>query len=325
MNNDMYSLLARYFTGQVTDAERQVVHSWAEASEENRKEMAFLREVWEKSGEDQHQSFDTEAAWQKIKAATSASAQQPAKLVLIRYRRLVVAAAAAVLLFFFVNRLFFSRTSYTTVTASENVQDIALEDGSHVYLRRGSQLRYPKSFAKNKREVRLTGEAFFDIARNPEKPFSIDAASTQVTVLGTSFTVHTSADTLVEVVVKTGLVKLALKADTLQQVKLSPGDKGIYRLNKISREANTDSNFDSWQTGRIVFSNTPLPQALQTLGRHYGVRFTIKKEEADKLAPTTLTSTFTNQPLEEVIRELEMITSFRIRAAGPGAWEISSR
>lgn len=325
MNNEMYSLLARYFTGQVTEAERQVVHSWAEANEENRKEMAFFREIWEKSGEDLPQSFDTEAAWQKVKMAAMAPDRQPAKRVMMRYRRLVVAAAAAALLFFFVNRLFFSGPSYTTVTAAENVQDVVLEDGSHVYLRRGSQLRYPRSFAKNKREVRLTGEAFFDIARNPDKPFSIEAASTMVTVLGTSFTVHTAADSLVEVVVKTGLVKMALKADTMQQVKLSPGEKGIYRQNKISREANADSNFDSWQTGRIVFNNTPLPEALQTLGRHYGVSFSIKKEDAGKPELTTLTTTFTNQPLEEVIRELEMITSFRIRAAGPGAWEISSR
>ena len=98
-----------------------------------------------------------------------------------------------------------------TVVAGNDQKNIlvSLPDGSKIYLNRNSEFSYRKNFGKHGRNVKLTGEAFFEISPDVSKPFIIDAGKAKVKVVGTSFNVITNnRESAVEVFVKTGKVML---------------------------------------------------------------------------------------------------------------------
>lgn len=325
MSDEMYSLLAKYFSGQATTEEQLTVKNWINASEENRNEFETAKRLWQEADKAETLTYDTEAAWQKVKTVIDQSpVQHKGRVIKMITKRMVAAVAAAVLLFvagyWWLNQ---NSNKYTTITADTAIKEVVLEDGSHVYLRKDGKLTYPKKFSGNKRNVELDGEAFFDIAKDPEKPFDIKAAATSVTVLGTSFTVNTGNDQ-VEVIVKTGLVKFASLQDTTLNEKLAPGERAVFSNNKLVKGINTDENYNSWQTDVITFRNAPMQEVIKTLSNHYSVSFVIKKGDESKVLPSAVTSTFTRQPLEEVIKEIELITTFHIRKVNDTAYEISS-
>lgn len=325
MSDEMYSLLAKYFSGQATAEEQLAVKNWTDAAEENKKEFEAAKITWQEAGQAEALTYDTEGAWQKVKTVIDQSpVQHKGRVIKMVTKRMVAAVAAAVLLFvagyWWLNQ---NSNKYTTITADTAIKEVVLEDGSHVYLRKDGKLTYPKNFKGNKRNVELNGEAFFDIAKDPQKPFEIKAATTSVTVLGTSFTVNTGNDQ-VEVVVKTGLVKFASLQDTSQNEKLAPGERAVFKNNKLVKAINTDENYNSWQTGVLTFRNTPMQEVMKTLSSHYSVSFVIKNGDESKILPSAVTNTFTRQPLEEVIKEIELITTFHIRKVNDTAYEISS-
>lgn len=112
---------------------------------------------------------------------------------------------------------------------------LTLSDGSRITLRPKSTLHYPKQFLDGKREVYLEGEAFFQITKNPQKPFLVYYNNIITKVLGTSFTINTNPQTgNVEVVVKTGRVQVSenkklMKGDELNAVIVTPNQKAIYK------------------------------------------------------------------------------------------------
>ncbi len=326
MNDEMYSLLAGYFSGHATAEEELTVNNWAAANENNRKDFEEAQKIWEQTGQSETLEYNTEAAWHKVKAAI----EQPLEkrkggIIKLLNWKIAAAVAAAVLLFIADNWwLNQNRNGYETITADIAVKEITLDDGSHVYLRNGASLKYRRQFNKNKRDVVLTGEAFFEIAKNPAKPFEITASATAVTILGTSFSVNTN-NSKVEVVVKTGLVRFSVLHDTAAGASLEAGDRAVFENNRIIKQKNADDNFNSWQSGKMVFRSTPIQEVMNTLSNHYKVMFVIKKGEENKIAASLVTTTFTNQPLDAVVKELELITAFHIRKVTDTAYEISSQ
>ena len=131
---------------------------------------------------------------------------------------------------------------------------IDLPDGSKIYLNRNSELSYRENFGKNKRDVKLTGEAFFEISPDAIKPFIIDAGKASVKVVGTSFNVITNnTESAVEVFVITGKVILSDKSGS-QSIALEPGYIGTIDSKKSGKSLNDNPNYRSWNTGLLVYT-----------------------------------------------------------------------
>ncbi|MCX6318155.1 MAG: FecR domain-containing protein [Bacteroidetes bacterium] len=323
MNEALYRLLAKYFSGQATAEEEAAVKEWISSDPGHLDELEAARKIWEYSDKESAPDFDTDAAWKKI---TAAIGQQPVKAKsFVRSIGFKLAAAAAVLLFI-AGFWWLSRSGNETisVTADTPVKEVLLEDGSRVYLRQNASLKYRRHFSTHKREVALTGEAFFDVAKNPEKKFIITTSQATVEVLGTSFLV-TASEQEAELVVKTGLVRFTSIKDSSQTIQLRAGEKASIGVKGLMHGPNTDDNYNSWQTGVLSFRNTTLQDVALALSRHYHITCTIRKGEEEKIGPTLVTTTFVNQPLEKVRKELEMITGFQIRMINNTACEISSQ
>ncbi|HRO45241.1 FecR domain-containing protein [Agriterribacter sp.] len=151
-----------------------------------------------------------------------------------------------------------------------NIIDIKLSDGSHVWLNAGSTIQYPVVFTGNERKVSITGEAYFEVTRNPAKPFKVANNKMEVTVLGTHFNVNAYDD---EPNVKVTLLEGAVKIKHSGFTKvLQPGQQA-----RITNEILVTDNIDieevmAWKTGKFVFGEkADIATVMRQVARWYNV------------------------------------------------------
>ncbi|SEN92793.1 protein of unknown function [Mucilaginibacter gossypiicola] len=159
---------------------------------------------------------------------------------------------------------------------------VVLPDGTRVWLNAASSIKYPTAFTGNERRVELTGEAYFEVSKDPSKPFNVKTANQTVTVLGTHFNINSYTD---EGVTKTTLLEGSVRVtgNTGQSVKIKPGEQAVNSLSYISINAN--ANIDeavAWKNGKFVFSNTDLQTIMRQLSRWYDVDVEYQGKTAQK-------------------------------------------
>ncbi len=160
------------------------------------------------------------------------------------------------------------------------IYQITLPDGTKVWLNAGSSLKYPMSFAKNERRVRLEGEAFFEVTKDSARPFKVLSKGQEIEVLGTAFNVNAYPDnTAIKTTLVKGKVKLSNNNRYSEAIYLLPGQQSTNTNNGKIQLANVDTApFTAWKEGLFYFDETPLSDALQQIGRWYNVEVKYKGE-----------------------------------------------
>ena len=185
---------------------------------------------------------------------------------------------------------------------------IPLPDGSVVKLNAGSKLIFPKLFEGDTREVTLEGEAFFEVARNENKPFVVRSGDLVTTVLGTSFNVKAyPEDPEIAVAVATGKVKVETVSSggEAKPQFLTPNMVASYNLTaqKINISSyNNISNLLAWREGVLQFDAVPFTEVASTLERWYGVTVTLENEN---IGQCLIVGTFKNKSLARVMQVLK--------------------
>ena len=216
------------------------------------------------------------------------------KILSIRYT--VAVAAGFVLLIGFGWMFYFYQRPVRTLIVSTNIQTqcIQLPDGSKVTLNRHSQLSYPETFNKE-RIVKLNGEAYFEVSKNPKKPFRVNAYA---------------ADSLVETTLLEGSVSVSNNANGKQMI-LKPNETAIYRKSTgiLSMHINANAqNEISWREGILSFNDISMGEIARQLSHHFNVTIQIKSEQ---LRNYKLNARFKqNETLEEILEMLAPIVGF---------------
>lgn len=320
MTEEMQDLLGKYFSGEATSEEITVVKNWVAASEQNESDFKLLEKMWNTSGDQDLISFDTDKAWKKVSAKLNPSiTRKSSPTILITA---VTSIAAAVIVLFGIWWLMTASPGMQTVVADTDTKEVLLADGSKVYLRKGASLKFPEKFAAASREVTLEGEAFFDVVANEARPFIIAAATANVKVVGTSFTVRNKNDS-VSVTVKTGRVFFTPAGDTTRRILLAAGESALYAAHQMKKWSNADINFDAWITKKLVFRNTPLRDILVKISDYYRVNVYLKDDLPASTGQTVVTITFDGQPLPSVLNDLQRVTSLQIRKLNENDYEVS--
>lgn len=194
--------------------------------------------------------------------------------------------------------LFGSKIVVATTEDQKNLE-VTLPDGSIIFLNRNTQVTYSRNFGERERSVALTGEAWFDVARDESRPFTVDAGKAMVRVLGTSFNVRTSdQDSPVEVFVRTGKVTVTGTAESNELV-LDPGYIGTVYPDRAEKSVNTDPNYMSWNTGLLVYDGQTLDIVFRDLKKVYNMDIVA---DDPGILSNTWTSPIDNQPQETIIR-----------------------
>lgn len=218
--------------------------------------------------------------------------------------------------------LYFSIATILSPSASDKKDWIALEnfeqnpkqfflpDSSSIWLSENSTLEYSKDFNTNNRATQLKGQAFFDITKNPNKPFSIKTGSLTTEVLGTSFNIKEN-DSLVEVSVSTGLVNINVGNQNLQ---LTPNQKVSYTsISQKLVKSNTNAQLQQlWFKGEVVLDQVKLTDLTVILEELYSKAFVFKDKKSKNVNLYSLRLR-KDEPLEKLIQRLNFINEVKLK------------
>ncbi|MEL1242534.1 FecR family protein [Flavobacterium flavipallidum] len=198
------------------------------------------------------------------------------------------------------------------INNSNKPQIITLSDGSSVLLQPKTKLSYPKVFTGNERNVYLSGEAFFEISKNPKKPFFVHANEIVTKVVGTSFRIKAYNDqSEVEVLVRTGKVKVNSekknKNSLQKEIVLLPNQalrferKGqtFDKITDITLDKSISSSVKSIEQLSFEFTDIPVAQIFKTIEQAYSVDVDFPVKELQKCH---LTTSLSDQPLPEKLK-----------------------
>ncbi|WP_430973948.1 FecR family protein [Sunxiuqinia rutila] len=192
--------------------------------------------------------------------------------------------------------------NYTTITASNGQSSmITLPDQSTVWLNGGTTLTYNTAFFSQNREVRLDGEAFFQVTKQTAHPFVVQCNELNVRVLGTSFNVRSYAeDEMISVVLEEGAVELNTKKGNSRNYHLKPGEKADYsRIKKeLSIHEVETSQYTSWKKGLLIFSDATMSEVVKKLERWYNVSIEVKNPQINNLL---FNATILHEDIEDIM------------------------
>ena len=184
-----------------------------------------------------------------------------------------------------------------------------LPDGSKVYLNAESSISYLTDFEGSLREIELKGEAYFEVAKNPNKPFVVRSKSFSTTAIGTAFNVRAyDTESKLEIALTEGRVKVESEFSK-EDVFLEPGEKLAYSSKSKSQLKTT---FDSdeiigWKNGLIKFRDSDYLEVKNRLERWFGVKITSNTNPPDDWR---YTGVFENQSLEMILEGMKLTKNF---------------
>ncbi|QHT71392.1 DUF4974 domain-containing protein [Rhodocytophaga rosea] len=309
-----FETIAAYLAGECSLQEKQEIENWRQVNPKNEQDFQRWQRLWQASQQTLDKfTPDAVKAWKKVSpgeipvtsfATIKPSPERNHRKLFSWVRNIAAVLLISAALGWGIWQINSSSVEWIEkASLQETSQMIVLADGTKIWLNSQSKLRYPEQFDTNIREVFLEGEAYFEVAENAEKPFIIHSQSSVTQVLGTTFTVRSyEAEPTVEVNLLSGKVAFSLEnTQPDHKVTLKPGQKGVLNKarQKITVSGNENENFLAWKTGKLVFQDIALRDALQTLETYYQIDFTVTDS---LLLNCRFTGSFTQAPLEDVLQ-----------------------
>lgn len=190
---------------------------------------------------------------------------------------------------------------------------VVLADGTKVWLNSASRLIYPQSFMGKERRVVLSGEAFFDVAHDAERPFIVETSRMNVKVLGTRFNVNDYDDNEeVSTTLVNGSVEIV--SGDQQVFRLVPGEQAYGKENELEKREVNVRLYTSWIDGKFLFNNTELEEIAKQISRWYDVEIFFSSENVKKVRFTGAIVKF--KPLDDLVRMIESTSQVRFSVKG---------
>jgi ferric-dicitrate binding protein FerR (iron transport regulator) len=330
-----WALLHKYLLGECTPIEKKKVEDWLKEDKSNQHLFDSLSKVWSVEPAD---NFDVNAkeAWKefrkKIKTETSVESSsiidnlQELSDRREKYSRpLALSIAAGVAMITFISVYLFMSGTFTidqTDVRADQVQEVTtkpgqrtsfqLADGSKVSLNSDSNIRISPEFGDSLRKVYLEGEAYFEVASNPDIPFEVHSGHSYTQVLGTKFGVKAYPDDQnIQVVVEEGEVMLGTaNKDSEKEKKLTENTLGILDSDGTSQvfHIGKTTKYLAWKNGRLMFDSTPFREVIPRLERWYNIKITADSS----LSSQKVTATFKDEPMVEVLNILAISLDARL-------------
>ena len=318
MEEQIYITIAKVLHGEANDAERRELNAWIQSDKTHADIFEKMKAAWvEADSLFETPYFDAAPAWEKVSARihpakTQELPKQGRTMTFPVWVKYSSAIAAMLIIAFSIWNPF--RAENIRIVADAGNKRIELPDHSIITLRKGSTLSYPETFAGSERKVALNGEAFFEVSRNEQQPFVIDAQAVSVRVLGTSFNVQCN-EANADVSVTTGKVQVSARNDAKKTVILTPGNAAHYHKGELSQGAATGHE-TFWKAGELSFSNEPFLRVVATLAKATDTAIQFHPDLSQAQQEQAVTVTFRAQSLEDMLTELCLITSCRWEKVG---------
>lgn len=304
MENRINHIIARVLSGESSSDDILSLSEWLNENEKNRDEFRRLKNYWDADVAFKHSvapAFSADKLQQKIDVQRRQTDRRQL------WRNAIPLIAAACLLFILSTAFFLYNTNdrtseYYTLMTGEHTSNFTMEDGTVITLNKNSRLSYSDKYGKSSRDVKLEGEAYFEVAKDSGKPFQVEMNGASITVLGTHFNIKADAEsdditaTLVEGSIRFEGAKQNIVMTPNQQLTFSRS------TNKVDvKHVDTDP-FTSWKDGLLKYKSIPFIELIKELQSTYKVEIQIDSQELMK--PTvTVSGTFSQeQSIEQILK-----------------------
>ncbi|WP_423146177.1 FecR family protein [Rubrolithibacter danxiaensis] len=318
-------LMSKKLAGEINSDELRKFEALLHSNASYREEYRLLQNYWQES-DIPYENMDT--IFERIKRKTDIGIYEE-KTISGRKNSLSLnwkwKAAAAVLLLFLSAIVFqklFLETSESEntlswkklATPSSTISKVKLSDGTVITLNSESELKYPQNFSGNTREVYLSGEAFFDVAKDKVHPFIVHSDQFKVKVLGTKFNIKSyPGEIRKEATLINGKIELTTAGASGKSVFLEPKDKIVIEDSKISL-TKTDNSVSiaeiAWLENRLEFKNQSFELLANSISRKFGVKI-IFKDQAKRFRKYT--GNFKDETLNELLFALQTVNPFQYK------------
>ncbi len=189
---------------------------------------------------------------------------------------------------------------------------LTMSDGTKVLINSGSSLQFLTNFEKDKREVYLEGEAYFEVAKDTLRPFSVITGSITTTALGTSFNISAYPSEAVNVALVEGLVEVDASLMDTNRIYLQKGELASInaQLGQMKKKQFDSELILAWTNKKIIFQGVHLAEALRILENWYGVQFEIETRPTQEI---TLYGVFQDETLENILENLSYTANFNYK------------
>lgn len=299
----IWAAIARYLDGSNSLDDEKFINQWLE-SEKNRQTFDAVKKIWASAAINKKEAmkeFLPEEDWKRVsseirKIEAEKKTERIRRFSLIRKRQRYISSilkvAALVVVAFTSGYLTLQYAPqaddqvYVPVinqisTGAGEKANIQLGDGTTVALSAETELSFPESFRKSSREVSLTGQAFFDVIPDENRPFIINTQNGVIKVLGTAFDVRSyEDDNVVDIMVTEGVVEISHAEVPQNKLVINRGYKGSISLsdNSLSVEWVDDAEqYTGWLDGRLIFKEEPLTNVFRQLERWYDIEITVEE------------------------------------------------
>jgi ferric-dicitrate binding protein FerR (iron transport regulator) len=278
--------LIKFLNGACTPQEEEQIRNWLDRQDSQEELSKMFQNTWD-SIEQTSKGSQLDKILHKVHQQIGSEKGKKVRSINSNF----IGIAASLILFAALAFMFFDfgkstpeqglelATVYKRETKSGEKLKLRLPDQTYVILNSNSSIEFDSDYGKEKRYIKIQGEAYFDVASNKEKPFIVDSGELHTTALGTEFNVL-SRNGIEEIALTEGRVKVEIEdtgaiADLFET--LGPGQKATFKEND-SKIIN--SNFDpsivtAWKEGRIQFKRKRLKDIFSDLQNWYGVEFQV--------------------------------------------------
>lgn len=272
-------LLFRYFSNEASAEEVAQIEQWLDEDPARQSEFDSAHYLFNAMilHSDELSKMTTPGALEKT------SRKSKVRRLVYRY-----AAAAAAVVIAGLSGVFVEREiNYNKMTAQTNVLEVpagqrmsvTLSDGTQVQLNGNSRIEYPVIFSRKQRNVKLSGEAFFEVKHDERHPFIVETFASKVEVLGTRFNVYADeASEYFSAALVDGKVKVTTNDETAEQVVLAPDEMVRFVNNHLVVTKVDAENLISWTEGYVNLADTDFESLMRRFENVYGVKIVIERE-----------------------------------------------
>jgi len=312
-----YNLFAKFFSGEISESEQILLDKFLVENPDNENIFEDYEIIWSTEANDDLFDNKTESALQSVKKQINVQK----KTIPIKNNRIWMRIAASIIVifgltYFFYNNFQCSSVQYVSIESGNKIKEHKLADGSIVWLNKNSKLEFPEKFANDKRIVKMTGEAYFIVAHNKQKPFIVETENTTIEVLGTEFNLKSfDNEQDIELVLSKGKVRFTdIKSKLSEVMKVNDKITLNKKERKIIKETVSNTNFLSWKTNELTFNNMKLKDIARTLSEYYKIEVRADSSSKDLIFNSSLP--FNNAKAEDILNTIKFTMGINIDSVG---------
>lgn len=298
------NILHRYISGDATQQEKEQVARWLDADKKNMKEFLAQRKLYDIS------------IWQEEQIRVEGKVTPDKKQQILRTLAIGFSKIAAIFILAFT-------LAYTFLLDKKSIEpagmqtifvppgqraELTLTDGTKVWLNAKTTFTFPNKFTADSRNVTLDGEGYFDVTKDPQKPFVVKTKQYDIKVLGTEFNVTAySASSSFETSLIKGAVEVSSPSSNTK-IELQPNTRTYTENGILKKGAIEHQSYFLWKEGLICFFDEPVGKMIEKLELYYDIKIDVQNKE---LLKNCYSGKFrTKDGVEHVLKVLQLSNKF---------------